>query len=201
MRPSDFERRPERCSIRGIMDPLSDVLRAVRLDGAFFYVVEAAAPWSIVGRAGARARATGAARGRAPDGLPHRDVRQLLDGPAKATSRCCSSRATRSSSPTATPISSQPAGQEEPGPVQHAPSRPLETIRLGVTSGERARPGLRVPGVRRPAVQPAARGAAPEPARARYRRPAGWRSSPARWSPRRGRPGPVAPPCSPGWRS
>lgn len=29
------------------MDPLSDVLRAVRLDSAFFYLVEAAAPWSV----------------------------------------------------------------------------------------------------------------------------------------------------------
>ncbi|MGZ5428002.1 MAG: AraC family transcriptional regulator [Thermoanaerobaculia bacterium] len=29
------------------MDPLSDVLRAVRLDGAFFYLVEAAPPWSV----------------------------------------------------------------------------------------------------------------------------------------------------------
>lgn len=29
------------------MDPLSDVLRNVRLDGAFFYTVEAAAPWSV----------------------------------------------------------------------------------------------------------------------------------------------------------
>ena len=29
------------------MDPLSDVLRAVRLNGAFFYQVEAGAPWSI----------------------------------------------------------------------------------------------------------------------------------------------------------
>lgn len=28
------------------MDPLSDVLRAVRLNGAFFYLVEASAPWS-----------------------------------------------------------------------------------------------------------------------------------------------------------
>jgi len=27
------------------MDPLSDVLRAVRLDSAFFYVVEATEPW------------------------------------------------------------------------------------------------------------------------------------------------------------
>jgi AraC-like DNA-binding protein len=29
------------------MDPLSDLLRVVRLDGAFFYAVEAAAPWIV----------------------------------------------------------------------------------------------------------------------------------------------------------
>jgi AraC-like DNA-binding protein len=29
------------------MDPLSDLLRVVRLDGAYFYAVEAAGPWSI----------------------------------------------------------------------------------------------------------------------------------------------------------
>src|SRR5574338_803853 len=29
------------------MDPLSDVLRVVRLNGAFFYFVEASAPWSV----------------------------------------------------------------------------------------------------------------------------------------------------------
>ena len=29
------------------MDPLSDVLRAVRLNGAYFYHVQAAAPWSV----------------------------------------------------------------------------------------------------------------------------------------------------------
>lgn len=29
------------------MDPLSDVMRAVRLNGAFFYLVEAGAPWSV----------------------------------------------------------------------------------------------------------------------------------------------------------
>lgn len=29
------------------MDPLSDVLRAVRLNGAYFYLVEAGAPWSV----------------------------------------------------------------------------------------------------------------------------------------------------------
>jgi AraC-like DNA-binding protein len=29
------------------MDPLSDVLRVIRLDGAYFYAVEAAGPWSV----------------------------------------------------------------------------------------------------------------------------------------------------------
>ena len=29
------------------MDPLSDLLRVVRFDGAYFFNVEAAAPWSI----------------------------------------------------------------------------------------------------------------------------------------------------------
>src|SRR4051812_24623838 len=29
------------------MDPLSDVLRAVKLNGAYFYLVEAGAPWSV----------------------------------------------------------------------------------------------------------------------------------------------------------
>jgi AraC-like DNA-binding protein len=33
-------------------DPLSDVLRAVRLDGAFFYAVEASEPWSVEAVAG-----------------------------------------------------------------------------------------------------------------------------------------------------
>jgi AraC-like DNA-binding protein len=43
------------------MDPLSDVLRAVRLNGAFFYLVEAAAPWSVF---------SAAARDLAPRVLP-----------------------------------------------------------------------------------------------------------------------------------
>jgi AraC-like DNA-binding protein len=30
-----------------LMDPVSDVLRAVRLNGAYFYLVEAAEPWSV----------------------------------------------------------------------------------------------------------------------------------------------------------
>jgi AraC-like DNA-binding protein len=49
------------------MDPLSDVLRAVRLTGAYFYLVEAAAPWSV---------ATVAARELAPRILP--DAEHLI---------------------------------------------------------------------------------------------------------------------------
>ena len=30
-----------------LMDPLSDLLRTVRLEGAYLYAVEAAAPWSV----------------------------------------------------------------------------------------------------------------------------------------------------------
>lgn len=46
------------------MDPLSDVLRAVRLDGAYFYLVEAAEPWSV---------AAVEARELKPRVLPHAD--------------------------------------------------------------------------------------------------------------------------------
>ena len=49
------------------MDPLSDVLRAVRLNGAFFYLVEAAHPWSV---------AAAAARELVPRVLP--DVEHLI---------------------------------------------------------------------------------------------------------------------------
>src|SRR5690349_2487286 len=45
-RPDRLARLSIACTIRG-MDPLSDVLRAVRLNGAFFYVFEGTAPWSI----------------------------------------------------------------------------------------------------------------------------------------------------------
>ncbi len=44
------------------MDPLSDVLRAVRLSGAFFYSVDAAHPWSVSARTSAEL---------APRILPH----------------------------------------------------------------------------------------------------------------------------------
>lgn len=44
-RPHFLLARPGR-TIFTAMDPLSDLLRVVRLDGAFFYAVEAAEPWS-----------------------------------------------------------------------------------------------------------------------------------------------------------
>ncbi len=44
------------------MDPLSDLLRVVRLDGAYFFAVEAAAPWSVD---------TVAARELTPRVMPH----------------------------------------------------------------------------------------------------------------------------------
>src|SRR5512135_1185550 len=53
--PRLFAARPDRGAARAAgasghnrdVDPLSDVLRAVRLDGAFFYLVEAVPPWSV----------------------------------------------------------------------------------------------------------------------------------------------------------
>src|SRR5688572_32465367 len=39
--------RPHRCPPDPLMDALSDLLRVVRLDAAYFYPVEAAEPWSV----------------------------------------------------------------------------------------------------------------------------------------------------------
>ena len=46
-RPGDIDYEPVPPYSSTLMDPLSDVLRAVRLTGAYFYLVEAAAPWSV----------------------------------------------------------------------------------------------------------------------------------------------------------
>ena len=43
---TDSRASPARATISSAMDPLSDLLRVVRLDGAFFYAVDAAEPWS-----------------------------------------------------------------------------------------------------------------------------------------------------------
>ena len=59
------------------VDPLSDVLRAVRLDGAFFYCVEAAPPWSVT---------TAAARELVPRILP--DSEHLISYHILLTGSC-----------------------------------------------------------------------------------------------------------------
>jgi AraC-like DNA-binding protein len=67
-RPHDLSARPASadaeslaCERRSTLGPLSDVLRAVRLTGAYFYLVEAASRWTV---------ATVAARSLAPRILP-----------------------------------------------------------------------------------------------------------------------------------
>jgi AraC-like DNA-binding protein len=59
------------------MDPLSDLLRVVRLDGAYFYTVEAAEPWSVQ---------TVAARELAPRILP--DAEHLISYHIVTEGRC-----------------------------------------------------------------------------------------------------------------
>src|SRR5438270_12945333 len=59
------------------MDPLSDVLRAVRLSGAYFYLVEAAPPWSV---------STCAARELVPRVLP--DAEHLISYHVLVRGRC-----------------------------------------------------------------------------------------------------------------
>lgn len=44
-------RQCRKCGTIAAVDPLSDVLRAVRLSGAYFYLVEAGAPWSVAAMA------------------------------------------------------------------------------------------------------------------------------------------------------
>lgn len=38
---------PDRSQLLSARDPLSDLLRVVRLDSAFFFAVEATEPWSV----------------------------------------------------------------------------------------------------------------------------------------------------------
>ena len=121
------------------MDPLSDVLRAVRLNGAFFYVFEGTAPWSI---------AVAPARELVPRVLP--DAEHLMAYHIVTGGSCWMGVAGEEQ------VHLQPgdailfphgdahlAGSHleqgsRPGWYNHAPGRPLETIRLGAGAGARA---------------------------------------------------------------
>jgi AraC-like DNA-binding protein len=121
------------------MDPLSDVLRAVRLDGAFFYLFEGRAPWSI---------SVAPARELVPRVLPDADHLMAYH---IVTAGSCWMGTTVDDQVELQPgdailfphgdahiASSERERRVGHGRYNHAPSRPLETIRLGVTQGERA---------------------------------------------------------------
>jgi AraC-like DNA-binding protein len=123
--------------IRGV-DPLSDVLRAVRLKGAFFYVFEGTAPWAI---------AVAPARELEPRVLP--DAEHLMAYHIVTAGSCwigCEGDEQVQLHPgdailfphgDAHVASAQVVSRPAPGRYNHAPSRPLETIRLGTGGGAR----------------------------------------------------------------
>jgi AraC-like DNA-binding protein len=120
------------------MDPLSDVLRAVRLNGAFFYVFEGTAPWSI---------SVAPARQLVPRVLP--DADHLMAYHIVTAGTCW--MGCKGDEPVqlqagdailfphgdAHLASGQPAHRSGYPFYDHAPSRPLETIRLGQGQGVR----------------------------------------------------------------
>jgi AraC-like DNA-binding protein len=119
------------------MDPLSDVLRAVRLNGAFFYVFEGTAPWSI---------AVAPARQLVPPVLPHADHLMAYHIVTSGTCwvGCAEDQPVELQAGDAILLphgdahyaSGQP--EERRGQLyNHAPTRPLETIRLGTGAGAR----------------------------------------------------------------
>jgi AraC-like DNA-binding protein len=119
------------------MDPLSDVLRAVRLNGAFFYVFEGTAPWSI---------AVAPARQLVPPVLPHADHLMAYHIVTSGTCwvGCAEDEPVELQAGDAILLphgdahyaSGQP--EERRGRLyNHAPTRPLETIRLGTGAGAR----------------------------------------------------------------
>jgi AraC-like DNA-binding protein len=119
------------------MDPLSDVLRAVRLNGAFFYVFEGTAPWSI---------AVAPARQLVPPVLPHADHLMAYHIVTSGTCwvGCAEDQPVELQAGDAILLphgdahyaSGQP--EERRGRLySHAPTRPLETIRLGTGAGAR----------------------------------------------------------------
>jgi AraC-like DNA-binding protein len=119
------------------MDPLSDVLRAVRLNSAFFYVFEGTAPWSI---------AVAPARELVPRVLPDSD--HLMAYHIVTSGTCwmgCGGDLAQLHPGDAILFPQGDAhhgsdhgdGRQGTGTYNHAPSRPLETIRMGAAVGAR----------------------------------------------------------------
>jgi len=119
------------------MDPLSDVLRAVRLNGAFFYVFEGIAPWSI---------SVGPARELVPRVLP--EAEHLMAYHIVTAGSCwigCEGVPQVELHPgdgilfphgdahLASAERQEASGRR----YNHAPSRPLERIRVGTGPGSR----------------------------------------------------------------
>jgi AraC-like DNA-binding protein len=120
------------------MDPLSDVLRAVRLDSALFYVVEATEPWSA---------SVAPVRELVPRVLP--GAEHLMAYHIVTAGSCwmgCEGDQQVLLQPGDAIVfphgdahfASGRRGQRvDPAPYTAAPKRPLETIRLGAGSGAR----------------------------------------------------------------
>ena len=120
------------------MDPLSDVLRAVRLDGTFFYVVEATEPWSA---------SVAPARELVPRVLP--DTEHLMAYHIVTAGSCwmgCEGDEQVLLEPgdailfphgDAHFASGRRGQRVDPARYTKAPSRPLETVRLGAGGGTR----------------------------------------------------------------
>jgi AraC-like DNA-binding protein len=121
------------------MDPLSDVLRAVRLNGAFFYLFEGTGPWAI---------AVAPARELTPRVLP--DAEHLMAYHIVTGGSCwigCGDEPQVQLHPGDAILfphghAHRASAQQQPHPAtgryHHAPSRPLETVRLGSGGGARA---------------------------------------------------------------
>ena len=114
------------------MDPLSDVLRAVRLNGAYFFLVDATDPWSM---------AAGAACDLAPQILP--DAEHLISYHVVVSGSCWGGLAGQPQMllepgdaivfPHGDPhvMSSEERRGPVPGPMHGVPHRYPETLRIG----------------------------------------------------------------------
>lgn len=121
------------------MDPLSDVLRAVRLDGAFFYLVEATPPWSV---------SVAPARELVPRVLP--DSEHLVMYHILTAGNCWAGRVGEAQVlmqpgdaivfPQGDPhfVSSAEGQRVAPGVHTSTPERHLDTVRIGPGAGQRA---------------------------------------------------------------